>query len=157
MDRYDRITEHAGLHTQYDRTRVAGYRSVKAAEELKKRTEYGTIKTYSEMLKERTIVVKDDNIRHLPMRGNPDSISDLLDKSNDKVLTRRVYDYRGIASVDFDTTDHGKPKYHPTGAHKHTLDHTKKNPHVGYEKLTDRDLAYNADIIQKGVNYFDET
>ena len=26
MDRYDRITEHAGLHTQYDRTRVAGYR-----------------------------------------------------------------------------------------------------------------------------------
>lgn len=157
MDRYDRITEHAGLHTQYDRTRVVGYRSVKAAEELKKRTEYGTIKTYSDMLKERTIVVNDDKIRHLPMRGNPDSISDLLDKSNDKVLTRRVYDYRGIASVDFDTTDHGKPKYHSTGAHKHTLDHTKKNPHVGYEKLTDRDLAYNADIIQKGVNYFDET
>lgn len=154
---YEKIIKEAGLIRKPERMSVAGFRPVKTAEQLKKKTEYDTMKSYSEMLKERKSFRKSNELRSLPMSGDPDSISDFLDEDGARVLTRRVYDYRGIAFVDFDTTNHGKPKFHPTGAHKHTLDHSKKNPHVAPEKLTDSDLANNADIIQKGVNYIDKT
>lgn len=156
QETYAKISKAAGLYEMPERMRVSGFRKVKTVDELKKKTEYDTMRTYSDMLKTRKVIRKSNEIRNLPMRGDPDSISDLLVEDGSMVLTRRVYDYRGIAFVDFDTTDHAKPKYHPTYAHKHVLDHSKKNPHTGAEPLTDYDLANNTDIIQKGVNYFDQ-
>ena len=157
MNHYDRISEQAGLHTQYDRTRVAGYRSVKAAEELKTRSEYDTILSYQEMLSARTVLQKTDKMRGLPLKSKANSISDFLSEDGNTVLQRRVYDRYGRANVDFDTTDHKRPKLHPTGAHKHLYDYKLKNPRSAWKHLSDYDLDHNKDIIQKGVNYRDAT
>ena len=104
------------------------------------------------MLKERNIIVKSDNVRSLPYESNSNSISDFVDESGN-VITRRVYDASGKAKVDYDTTDHNRPKYHPTGAHKHTYNYENKVPRSGFKKLTKLDLEKNDDIIKKGENY----
>jgi hypothetical protein len=150
---YAKVSNAAGLYEHAERMRVAGFRRVKTAEQLKKKTEYGTIKTYSEMMANRQIVTKSDTVRKLPLDGIPDSITDLLDEHGAVVLQRRIYDYQGKASVDFDTDDHKRPKLHPTGAHKHIFDHSRKMPRGAYAPLTESDLNNNRDIIQKGVNY----
>lgn len=154
---YAKISEKAGLIPDKNRMAVAGFRKVKTADELKKRTEYGTIKLYSTMLSERKTIVKSSNSRSLSLSGEPDSIVDLLNETGDTVLQRRVYDYSGRASADFDTDDHKRPKLHPTGAHKHIFDYSKSKPRSGYLPLTEKELAENKDIIQKGVNYHDPT
>lgn len=154
---YAKISEKAGLIPDKNRMAVAGFRKVKTADELKKRTEYGTIKLYSTMLSERKTIVKSSNSRSLSLSGEPDSIVDLLNEAGDTVLQRRVYDYSGRASADFDTDDHKRPKLHPTGAHKHIFDYSKDKPRSGYLPLTEKELAENKDIIQKGVNYHDPT
>lgn len=51
------------------------------------------------------------------------------------------------------TTDHDKPKYHPTGAHKHTYNYENKSPHSGWKELDTLDLEKNEDIIKEGGNY----
>ena len=43
--------------------------------------------------------------------------------------------------IDFDTSDHNMPWAHPTGAHKHIFDFSKKNPHSQPLQLTDEELA----------------
>lgn len=92
----------------------------------------------------------------LPLKGEPDSI---LDKIGDKdeTLQRRVYGPDGKAAVDFDTTNHGNAKTHPTGAHKHVFDYSRKNPHGLPMPLTEQDLTENSDIIREGVNYHGKT
>lgn len=154
---YRKISKNARLKPETDRMSVSGFRKVKTADELKKRTEYGTIKLYSTMLSERKTIVKSSNSRSLSLSGEPDSIVDLLNEAGDTVLQRRVYDYSGRASADFDTDDHKRPKLHPTGAHKHIFDYSKYKPRSGYLPLTEKELAENKDIIQKGVNYHDPT
>ena len=155
QDRYAQISKAAGLAEQPQRMNVAGFRSVKTAEQLKPKTEYGTMKSYREMLSERTILRKSSSLRSLPMKGSADSITDLLDEDGVIVLQRRVYDRSGKASVDFDTSDHKRPKLNPTGAHKHLYDYESKNPRSGWKPLSHYDLAQNKDIIQEGVNYHD--
>lgn len=91
----------------------------------------------------------------LPLEGDPNSISDKVDDDG-KVLQRRIYDSNGLAITDFDTTDHGRPDVHKTGAHKHTFDYNKKKPRRDGEPLTEQELSDNSDIIRKGVNYHDE-
>lgn len=154
---YAKISEKTGLIPDKNRMAVSGFRKVKTADELKKRTEYGTIKLYSTMLSERKTIVKSSNSRSLSLSGEPDSIVDLLNEVGNTVLQRRVYDYSGRASADFDTDDHKRPKLHPTGAHKHIFDYSKDKPRSGYLPLTEKELAENKDIIQKGVNYHDPT
>lgn len=92
----------------------------------------------------------------LPLKGEPNSI---VDKTDDvgKVLQRRVYGADGLARTDFDTTDHNQSFAHPTGAHKHEFDYSKKNPHSRPLPLTNKDLKDNADIIKRGDNYYDKT
>ena len=90
----------------------------------------------------------------LPLDAKPNSVYDKLDE-NGRVLQRRLYGGDGRAMIDFDTTDHGRPDLHPTGAHKHSFDYSKKNPHGPPYGLTDAELQENADIIQRGVNYHD--
>lgn len=90
----------------------------------------------------------------LPFELTPNAIADKTD-DNGKVLQRRKYGANGRAIMDFDTSDHGMPLTHPTGAHKHVFIEGKKNPHGKAFPLTDEELEENSDIIQRGVNYHD--
>lgn len=99
--------------------------------------------------------IKNSNLKNgLPAKAIPNSIFDKLDEMGE-VLQRRKYDDAGEMKVDFDTSDHGLPKKHPTGAHKHIIDKTRKNPHGKPLPLTEEELEENKDIIQRGVNYHD--
>ncbi|SDA20096.1 Phage minor capsid protein 2 [Ruminococcus sp. YE71] len=158
------------LFQRNDRTRVVGFgRSVSQkavhgnkkylAKQLDKSVINGTIDSeeYAKMLKNRQIVdisTLDPNHKSLSIKGTPGSIVDLIEDG--KVMQRRIFGYDGKAIVDFDTTDHNQPSQHPTGAHKHIFDYSKRNPHGTHRKITDHELEMNRDIIQRGVNYFDE-
>lgn len=91
----------------------------------------------------------------LPISGEPNAI---VDKTDDfgKVLQRRIYGEDGKAFADYDTTNHGQPDKHPTGAHRHMFDYSKKRPRQFPSSLTSAELDDNADIIQEGVNYHDQ-
>lgn len=88
----------------------------------------------------------------LPLEGNADSIAELI-REDGTVKQRRVYGSDGKALIDYDTDDHGKPKWHPTGAHKHEYSYSRKNPRGPACSLTEYDLKYNQDIIREGENY----
>ncbi|MGO5053637.1 phage minor capsid protein [Lachnospiraceae bacterium LCP25S3_G4] len=113
------------------------------------------IENYKKMLKKRNIIETSDSMRNLPIDGENSSISDLVDKDG-KVKQRRVYGDDGMAKVDYDTTDHTHPKWHPTGAHKHTFNYENKKHRSGWKKLSNKDLKMNDDIIEKGVNYHEK-
>lgn len=153
--RYARISAGAGLTQQPQRAAVAGFRRVKTVEQLKPRTEYGTIKPYKEMLDHRKSLKNSELKNGLPINGDANSITDLTDDSG-KVLQRRIYGKDGKATTDFDTSNHNRPDLHPTGAHKHIFDYSKKRVRGINLPLTDADLRRNADIIKRGENYFDE-
>lgn len=91
----------------------------------------------------------------LPVNGKPGSTVDKVDDDG-KTIQRRIYGDSGKAKIDYDTSDHGYPAGHPTGAHKHVFDYTKKNPHGKPQSLTDEELEQNSDIIRRGENYHDE-
>ena len=88
----------------------------------------------------------------LPLRGIPNSVVDKVDE-NGKTLQRRVYDDQGMAKIDYDVSDHGLSSMHPTGAHKHIFDYSRKNPHGKPLGLTESELEQNKDIIKRGDNY----
>lgn len=104
------------------------------------------------MLENKKVIQLNENTRNLPIQGDTNSISDLVDDFG-KVKQRRVYGEDGRVVVDYDTTDHSKPKYHPTGAHKHEYNYNNKNPHGRQKPLNEVDLRKNEDIIKKGENY----
>ncbi|MBR2131240.1 MAG: hypothetical protein IJ955_01665 [Oscillospiraceae bacterium] len=108
---------------------------------------------YADMLSRRSIVSVGDDLKTLSIDGNANSIMDLLYETG-TVKQRRLYGSDGKALLDYDTDDHGRPKWHPTGAHRHLFDYSNKNPHGKWRTLTAEDLALNQDIIQEGVNYF---
>ena len=91
----------------------------------------------------------------LPIKGKNNSIVDKIDDDGN-VLQRRIYDVDGRAIKDFDTSDHGLPNAHPTGAHKHEFNYDKKKPRGNPLSLTDKELEENKDIIKRGENYHDE-
>ena len=107
-----------------------------------------------EMMELRSVARNSELKNGLPISGRANSVADKVDNSG-HVLQRRVYGPDGMAAVDFDTTDHGLPQQHRTGAHKHLFSHSKKNPHGKPLPLTDEELAVNADIIVRGENYHD--
>lgn len=107
---------------------------------------------YKNMLNKREIV---NGERSLPFESTPNSISDLMDATGN-VKQRRVYNGDGKADVDIDTSDHGKPKYHPMGAHKHKYDYGKGTPHGEADYFTERELRQNNDIVEEGKNYKDD-
>ena len=61
------------------------------------------------------------------------------------------------AIIDLDTSDHGLPKAHPNGAHKHIFDYSKKKPRGNPQAFTAEELEKYKDIIRKGENYHDES
>ena len=156
-----------GLYPQNDRVRVAGFgksvsqkavhgNKIYQLKLLDKSIIDGTIdnKTYSEMLKNRTVVDNADLENGLPIKGKPNSIVDMTVSGN--VSQRRIYGFDGKALVDIDTHDHTLPSAHPTGAHKHIFDYNKKNPHGKPKSFTDQELVNNNDIVKTGVNYFEK-
>lgn len=106
------------------------------------------------MLKKRRIVVLGNSNRSLPLEGEPNTIIDLVD--NGRVKQRRIYGDSGKVTKDIDTSDHGKPKYHPMGAHKHEYDYNKKEPRGKPDYFTTEELRQNKDIIKEGDNYNDD-
>ncbi len=86
---------------------------------------------YRMMLNERQVINNSDLMNGLPFKSNPDSITDKVDDGG-KVLQRRVYGNDGYAYIDFDTSDHGMPQKHTTGAHKHQIN-TKKGIRMEYQ------------------------
>lgn len=111
----------------------------------------GTKKPYirqTKRIKSRTL------LNGLPLHGDPGSVVDKVDDQGN-VIQRRVYGEDGRAMVDYDTTNHGKAKAHPTGAHKHIFDYTKENPHGVPLMLDENELKENRDIIKRGGNYYD--
>ncbi len=115
----------------------------------------GTIRTWDEAYSRRTIAKNSDLSNGIPFKGEPNGIFDKTDDDGN-VLQRRVYDADGVAKYDFDTSDHRNPNAHPFGAHKHAFSDGKKNPHGEPLRLTKLELEQNADIIKRGVNYFDD-
>ena len=107
---------------------------------------------YKNNLSKREIVKISDTSGSLPLKSKPNSIKDLV-SDNGKIKQRRVYDETGKIDKDIDTSDHGKPKYHKTGAHAHDYDHDKKISHGKPRKLTSDELRLNNDIIKEGDNY----
>ena len=72
------------------------------------------------------IKLKNSELKNgLPFTAEPNAIYDKVDDSG-KVLQRRIYDDSGRVIIDYDTSDHNNPKKHPTGAHKHVYDYSKK-------------------------------
>ena len=108
---------------------------------------------YKNMLDRRKIVDAKEK-RSLPIVGEANSIADLVD--NGIVKQRRQYDYIGKAKQDIDTSDHGQPKNHPTGAHKHEFDYNLPVPRKGWDYFSEDELKMNEDIIRKGDNYHDD-
>lgn len=91
----------------------------------------------------------------LPIKNKPNTVVDKVDDDGN-TLQRRKYGSDGMAVVDYDTSDHGQPHAHPTGAHKHEFDYSKKTPRTLPKSLTDEELKENEDIIKEGVNYHDK-
>lgn len=173
---YKRFSKAAGLRTENERAQVAGFGRGQAAraktvhkKELNRLNEINssgimryesnafgfdgyTAEQYTEMLSRKATVSLSKETTSLPIDGGANSITDLI-HSTGSVKQRRVYGPTGKAVIDYDTDDHGLPKQHPTGAHKHFFDYRKKKPRGGYVPLTTADLTLNSDIIREGENY----
>lgn len=173
---YRRFSKAAGLRTQDERMDAAGFGTrdasrAKSAYDAKvnrlnaikssgimrhSNDSFGfdgyTAEQYSAMLARKTSVQLGQTVTSLPLDGPANSISDLLHASGG-VKQRRIYGPKGKAVIDYDTDNHGKPKQHPTGAHKHFFNYQNKNPRGKPLTLTEADLALNGDIIREGDNY----
>ena len=90
----------------------------------------------------------------LPIRGEAKTTVDKVDDGG-IVLQRRIYGVNGMATKDFDTTDHNLPHAHPMGAHKHEFDYSKRKPRGEPLPLTEEELKEHGDIIRRGENYHD--
>ncbi len=113
-------------------------------------------RTLEKSAKSSTIKLKNSELPNgLPIKGEPNSIVDKVDDAGN-ILQRRKHGEDGMAIVDYDTSDHKLPYAHPTGAHKHEFDYSKKQPRRAPKPLSEQELEENKDIIQKGVNYHDE-
>lgn len=179
---YGRFSKAAGLPQQYARMETAGFdwKKGKAAENVAKAAEKQkmllkaiedngiihkgtgvstaptptgyTAEQYQGMLTNRKKVSISKDISSLGIDGDPDTIVDLV-RPDGQVKQRRVYGPAGKAVIDYDTDDHGMPKQHPTGAHKHLFNYKNKRPRGNPTVLTDGDLELNSDIIREGDNY----
>ena len=87
----------------------------------------------------------------LPIRGEAKTTVDKVDDGG-IVLQRRIYGVNGMATKDFDTTDHNLPRAHPMGAHKHEFDYPKRKPRGEPLPLTEEELKEHGDIIRRGEN-----
>lgn len=86
--------------------------------------------------------------RKLPEDAAALEVIDVISTKN--TVSRTIYDEDGKRAVRIDTTDHGFPKHHPMGAHKHIMvyDENGKYQDDGVPMiLTKKDRKENADIL----------
>ena len=112
-----------------------------------------TAEQHTDMLSQRSAVLLGKTVTSLALEGDANSVADLL-YSSGYVKQRRIYGPGGKAVIDYDTDNHGKPKYHPTGAHKHFYNHQSKKTRGKPLSFTAADLTLNSDIVREGDNYF---
>lgn len=160
---YENFCDRVGMKAKLNRLRydngtsdITKTKAYKDYQRLVKQEESDKIEL-EEYMKMRENKSVERNMHKLPEEGKANSITDLLD-GDEKVKQRRVYGSDGKVKVDYDITDHNKPKYHPNGAHKHIYNRREDGTliHGKQSKLTVLDLKKNDDIIQKGVNFYEE-
>ena len=118
QNRYAQISKAAGLAEQPQRTHVAGFRSVKTAEQLKNPFVLLKNKTQDGIL---VVTEKHDNTFHVGIQcDTPNAVIDITGKKGG--ISRFIYDENGKALYRVDNNNHGRPKYHPfkNGEHYHT-------------------------------------
>ena len=57
----------------------------------------------------------------VPMKSDPNSVTQKLDKDSGDLLTERYYDKDGNAYLDIDYTNHGNTNQHPIVPHEHDI------------------------------------
>lgn len=176
---YNRFSKGTGLRTQHARMEMSGFgpKQAKVAEKavleiekennrLKVVQEKGIIykqgtstkiegyspDQYRDMLARRNTIQISEQVSSLDISSEPNTIIDLV-RENGQVKQRRVYGPNGKAVIDYDTDNHGKPKQHPTGAHKHVFNYNNKRIRGNPSELSSADLEMNSDIIREGENY----
>lgn len=149
MIRFNRDTNVEGYNPQEYR------RIYDNAEGTKPKDKINTIRRMQYQAQKRKISIDDAELPNgLPYNGKPNTIIDRV--VNGTVIQRREYDINGEPEMDIDTSDHGMPKKHPTGAHKHSWN---KDSNADYKKrsipypLTEEEITENDDIIKVGINY----
>lgn len=153
---YKDYCERNNLRPLSDRISVARWDRKQAAAARGAAKRYENAKALENIGKSGIIKMKNSELPNgLPIKGKPNSIVDKVDDAGN-TLQRRKHGSDGMAIVDYDTSDHNLPHAHPTGAHKHEFDYSKKSPRRAPKPLTEQELMENEDIIKKGVNYHDE-
>lgn len=86
--------------------------------------------------------------RRLPKKLDPNTVYDVVTSKGD--INRTFTNEEGQRVLRIDSNDHGKPRTHPMGAHKHYVD-SKKKKGVGTDgpayNLNDEDEKENDDIL----------
>ncbi len=86
--------------------------------------------------------------RSLPSDPQPLEVIDVITIKGS--INRTIYDENGQRAIRIDTSDHGFPKHHPMGAHKHIISYDENGNHIedGSPKvLSPKDRKENADIL----------
>ena len=86
--------------------------------------------------------------RSLPKDAKPYEVIDV--RTTKGTVNRTYFDGEGKRGQRIDSTDHGQPKWHPEGAHKHIMLYDENGVCTGDGKwipLNDKDRRENADIL----------
>ncbi len=86
--------------------------------------------------------------RSLPSDVQPYEVIDVITTKGS--INRTIYDGDGRRAIRIDTSDHGFPKSHPMGAHKHIISYDENGNHIDDGKpvvLSAKDRRENADIL----------
>lgn len=84
----------------------------------------------------------------LPDNAKPFEIIDVITKKGG--ISRTFHDGEGKRALRIDNSDHGQPKYHPMGAHKHIIEYDAYGLYIKDGKpirLTVKDKFENGDIL----------
>ena len=88
-------------------------------------------------------------VKHrLPDDANPFEVIDVITKKGG--ISRTFHDAEGKRVLRIDNSDHGQPKYHPMGAHKHIIEYDSDGIYLNDGKpinLTVKDKFENGDIL----------
>lgn len=86
--------------------------------------------------------------RRVPNDVKPFEVIDVINAKG--VASRTYIDEYGRRGMRIDTSDHGQPKYHPMGAHKHIIEYDANGNYLSDGKpiiLSQKDRKENRDIL----------
>jgi hypothetical protein len=93
------------------------------------------------------IVVTDTRKSAPPLTFKPNAVVDV--KNSKGVTNRTIYDADGRQKVRIHPSDHGAPKYHPVGGHKHIVEYDKGGNALNSKPLplSEADRRAHKDIL----------